>query len=85
MKNAAFWDMVLCGSCKNQRFGGTYCLLARRIGELGTLAVTSNYSMLRRHFYFLIIKSVSRECLWGLPVGVCHSVDQNRFMNVSEE
>jgi hypothetical protein len=26
MKNAIFWDVMLCGSCKNQRFGGTYGL-----------------------------------------------------------
>jgi hypothetical protein len=26
MKNAVFWDVVLCGFCKNQRFGGTYRL-----------------------------------------------------------
>jgi hypothetical protein len=24
MKNAIFWDVMLCGSCKNQRFRGTY-------------------------------------------------------------
>jgi hypothetical protein len=23
MKNAVFWDVMLCGSCKNRRFGGT--------------------------------------------------------------
>jgi hypothetical protein len=23
MKNAVFWDVMPCGSCKNQRFGGT--------------------------------------------------------------
>jgi hypothetical protein len=23
MKNAVFWDVTLCGSCKNRRFGGT--------------------------------------------------------------
>jgi hypothetical protein len=26
MKNAVFWDVTLCGSCKNRRFGGTYRL-----------------------------------------------------------
>jgi hypothetical protein len=26
MKNAVFWDIMPCGSCKNQRFGGTYHL-----------------------------------------------------------
>jgi hypothetical protein len=23
MKNGIFWDVTLCGSCKNRRFGGT--------------------------------------------------------------
>jgi hypothetical protein len=23
MKNAVFWDITPCGSCKNRRFGGT--------------------------------------------------------------
>jgi hypothetical protein len=23
MKNVVFWDIMLCGCCKNQRFGGT--------------------------------------------------------------
>jgi hypothetical protein len=27
MKNAVFWDVTLCGSCKNGRFRGTYRLL----------------------------------------------------------
>jgi hypothetical protein len=26
MKNAVFWDVALCGSCKNQRFRGTWRL-----------------------------------------------------------
>jgi hypothetical protein len=24
MKNSVVWDLKLCGSCKNRRFGGTY-------------------------------------------------------------
>jgi hypothetical protein len=24
MKNAVFWDVTPCGSCRNQRFEGTY-------------------------------------------------------------
>jgi hypothetical protein len=24
MKNAVFWDVRPCGSCKDRRFGGTY-------------------------------------------------------------
>jgi hypothetical protein len=23
MKNGVFWDVTMCGSCKNRRFGGT--------------------------------------------------------------
>jgi hypothetical protein len=26
MKNATFWDVTPCGSFKNRRFVGTYCL-----------------------------------------------------------
>jgi hypothetical protein len=40
-----FWDVMLCGSCKNQCFGGTYDSIIRvtRIGELGaTLAITTS-------------------------------------------
>jgi hypothetical protein len=41
MKNAGFWDLTPCGSCKNRSFAG--------IGELRTtLAVTSSRSILRR-------------------------------------
>jgi hypothetical protein len=45
MKNAIFWDIPLCGFCKNLRFGGMNCLHHQdgKIGELGiVLAVTSN-------------------------------------------
>jgi hypothetical protein len=27
MMNGVFWDVTLCGSCKNRRFGGIYRLL----------------------------------------------------------
>jgi hypothetical protein len=27
VKNGVFWDVMPCGSCKNQRFGGTWHLL----------------------------------------------------------
>jgi hypothetical protein len=39
MKNAAFWDVVLCRSYVNRRFGGTYHLYfqGRKIRELGTI------------------------------------------------
>jgi hypothetical protein len=45
MKNAVFWDVTPCDSCKNRRFEGTYHLRHQGeiIGELeATLAVTSN-------------------------------------------
>jgi hypothetical protein len=45
MKNAVFWDVTPCGSCKNRRFGELSVSFIRvtRIGELGTtLTVTRN-------------------------------------------
>jgi hypothetical protein len=47
-KNAIFWDVTPCGSCKNRCFGGTWRRHIRMtISELGTtLAVTSKRCML---------------------------------------
>jgi hypothetical protein len=45
MKNAFFWDVTPCDSCKNPRFGGTYYLHYQgdKTGELETtLPVTSS-------------------------------------------
>jgi hypothetical protein len=38
MKNTVFWDVALCRSCVNQRFGGTYRLhlQGKKIRERGT-------------------------------------------------
>jgi hypothetical protein len=38
LKNAVFWDVVLCRACVNRRFGGTYRLhlQCRTIRERGT-------------------------------------------------
>jgi hypothetical protein len=38
MKNADFWDVALCRSCVNRRFGGMYRLHVhgRKTRELGT-------------------------------------------------
>jgi hypothetical protein len=42
MKNAVFWNVMPCGSCKNRCFGGT-CHFHHQ-GELATtLAITSNH------------------------------------------
>jgi hypothetical protein len=51
MKNTVFWNVTLCGYCKNRCFGGTIPSIIRltRIGELETMsAVTSNRSALGR-------------------------------------
>jgi hypothetical protein len=51
MKNGVFYDVTLCGSCQNRRFGGTIASFIRviSIGEIGTtLAVTSNRHKLLR-------------------------------------
>jgi hypothetical protein len=44
MKNGVFWDVTPCGSCKNDVSEEPSASFIRmtRIGELGTLAVTSN-------------------------------------------
>jgi hypothetical protein len=68
LKNTAFWDVSPCGSCKNRRFGGTYCLHPQ--GEnnqrtKNTLAIATKYSTLRR-----INHSMSKEAIeWDILHG----------------
>jgi pentatricopeptide repeat protein len=42
LQNAAFWNVMLCGFCKNRHFGGMYRLHHQgdKNSELGMLAVT---------------------------------------------
>jgi hypothetical protein len=40
-KDGVFWDVTLCGSCKNRRFGGTYRLLHQGDKNRGTRKNTS--------------------------------------------
>jgi hypothetical protein len=49
MKNGVFWDVSPCGSCNIDVSGESIASIIRmkRIGELETLAVTSNRSTLR--------------------------------------
>jgi hypothetical protein len=64
MKNAVFWDVTTCGSCKNRRFGETYRLHHQgdKIGELGTtLAVTSNRSMLWSNTLSILTRATRRN------------------------
>jgi hypothetical protein len=51
LKCAVFWDMMPCGSSKNWRLAGTYCIASiievRGFREVETmLAIASNWSML---------------------------------------
>jgi hypothetical protein len=41
MKNAVFWDVTPCGSCKNLRFGETYRPHHQSDKNRGAVAVTS--------------------------------------------
>jgi hypothetical protein len=47
IKNVDFWDVMICCSYNNRRFGGMYRLHheGARIGELGPLLVTRHTSV----------------------------------------
>jgi hypothetical protein len=47
MKNAVFWDIPKCGSCKNRHFGGTY---RHHQGDKNRMA-KNNLSILRRNIF----------------------------------
>jgi hypothetical protein len=83
MKNAIFWDVMPCGCCKNQLFGGTYDLhhQLERIVTLGTtLAVTSKQNMLQRN----TIWHGSYKTHIMQQYGILHVVCCLRFIWISE-
>jgi hypothetical protein len=53
MKNVVFWDVALCSSCVNRRFGATYRLhrQIRKIPERGTNVnrCSGSHKITRRH------------------------------------
>jgi hypothetical protein len=65
MKNTVFWNITPCGSCKNRRVGKIYSLhhQGETIGEVGTLAVTSNRSTLRKNSVLRLLVVLSSPIL----------------------
>jgi hypothetical protein len=60
VKNVVFWDVTTCGSCKSRHFGEELrasIIRVTRMGEVGTLAVTSNRRTLRRNAKFVRVHS----------------------------
>jgi hypothetical protein len=55
MENADFWDITVCGSCKNRRFGGTHGLHSQ--GDENRRARNS----ISRHFRLLVTANVVRS------------------------
>jgi hypothetical protein len=56
MRSAVFWDVTLCGSCKNRDFGGTYHLYHQ--GEKNWRArnnVSSNYIIFLHSVLWLLV------------------------------
>jgi hypothetical protein len=45
MKNAIFWDVTLCASCKNRCFRGTYCLHHQGDKNRRARKVSGNYQL----------------------------------------
>jgi hypothetical protein len=48
LRDAVFWNVMPCGSCKNQHFGGMYCLHHQGDSELGD-TVVPNVSFNKSH------------------------------------
>jgi hypothetical protein len=89
MKNAVFWHVTSCGSCKNRRFGGRIASVIRveRISELRTaLAVISNCFSSRKTAFFMVFILCSKVTVavcfhkWQIPLpGCCVSVETQQI------
>jgi hypothetical protein len=59
--NAVFWDVKLCGSCKNRRFGGTPVLtigIWRNIAEDGIIHSHSRENLKSYTLLHILIKNI---------------------------
>jgi hypothetical protein len=69
MKNDVFWDVTPSGSCKtglSEELRASF-IRVTRIGELGTLAVTSNRRKLRKNTRFLRNLVLTRATRRNIP------------------
>jgi hypothetical protein len=58
-KNAIFLDVTLCGSCKNQHFGGIYCLhYQAEKNQQARNTVSSNFFFIRSILQLLVTANV---------------------------
>jgi hypothetical protein len=62
MKNAVFWDVTVCGSCNNRRFGGTHRLHQQGDKNRRVRNNVSNRRTLRRNamHFFVLFRRVRR-------------------------
>jgi hypothetical protein len=58
MKNAVLWDVTLCGSCEDQRFGEMYSLHHRGDNQPASNNVNSNKQFLRSVLQLLFTANV---------------------------
>jgi hypothetical protein len=87
MKNAVFWDMTLCCSCKNQRFRGTYrhvppkCrFLTRRLQKSATQIPKTT----GRQQCFKSLHKLPLTCLYMYEILVYIESNLNVFVTNSE-
>jgi hypothetical protein len=71
MKNAVFWDMVLCGSCANWCFGGTYRLYLQIIKN----PRDTNFSTVRFELFTAV--TMKNAVFWD--VKLCGYCKDRRF------
>jgi hypothetical protein len=60
MKNAISWDVMPCDSVRHDvsKEYSTSIIKMTRIGELGTLAVTSNQPAATKHPHIVLLRSI---------------------------
>jgi hypothetical protein len=86
MKNAIFWDVTPCGSCKNERFRRTYCIRQkadknRRAGN--KLVVTNNRSILQRIFIRGMLRLLATSNVSNSPILVTLMMEAIRSSETS--
>jgi hypothetical protein len=56
-KNAAFWDVTPCGSCKNRHFGGTSVLITAPLRKIPEDSILHNHRRGNLKSYMVLLPS----------------------------
>jgi hypothetical protein len=82
MKNAVFWDVTPCGSCKNRHFGGIYRLHHQGDKNLRLLVIVNVLSS--PNLVTLMMVAISSSEMPVLTIAIRRNIPEDVILQPSE-